>query len=305
MMSETKHEVTSILDGVTELIEEWLGIAGVPKFGKTPLESKTAAIELSQSGGRLNGAATDQVAAAKLAKSVLTTIEKNYNTMGRQFRGESNWLVRTAPIDNGNVFEKRLEKLLVTNLATWFNQVPTCSGMAHMEEGGRRVDLGCPIEPPEAGGFELIELKFGDATRNFGSDNPLYAAFEHFQYAALYIICRQLLEGGKSFKDTQLLTARRIDWIVWAPRGFYRYRLRGQANDFEYCYEWLERVLTSALQEAAKVVKDPPQMRFRFCAMTPELEATLASDEKSAEQRLNEDLIRRIPIFPQGAENGA
>jgi hypothetical protein len=299
MMSQTKREVISILDGVTELIEEWLGIAGVPEFKKRPIKSKKAAKKLSERGGRLNGAATDQGAAAELAKLVVTKIKKNVVTIGRQFHGGTNWKVRQAKTDNGNRFEKRLEKLLVNNYPEWFNQVPTCSGMAYKKEGKRSVDLGCPIEPPEIGGFELIELKFGKATRNFGSDNPLYAAFEHFQYAALYIICRQLLEDGHaSFDDTRLLTARRIDWIVWAPQGYYRYRRQGQTNVFDYHYKWLERVLTSALQELAKTLKyPPPQMRFQFCAMTPELEAILASDEKSAEQSLDKTHILRIPMY--------
>lgn len=305
-MSNCERDVTSILDGVTELIEDWLGIAGIPKFGKDPISSKTAAIELSNQGSRLNGAASDEVAAAELAKSVLTKIEENHVTMGRQLRGKANWCIRReSTIANHNSSpEKRLEKLLVSNFTMWFNQVPTCSGMAHAEEGKRCVDLGCPTASQEVGGFELIELKFGDSTQNHGSDNPLYAGFEHFQYAALYIICRQLFERGQaSFDDLQLLTARRTDWIVWAPRGFYGYRLRSDKNANEYRFEWLERVLSSALQSAARSrLKDQPLMRFQFCTMTPELEVILTSYKDNSEQSLNEALIRRISIFSQGVE---
>ena len=101
-------------------------------------------IDLSVRGGPFGGSAVP-VSPGSLIADLLKTIDENWKRAGSQSRGSRNWLLRkAAELDDRNQSaEKILEKLVVQLLGTmWFNQIPTCSGMADREEGKRSIDLG-------------------------------------------------------------------------------------------------------------------------------------------------------------------
>lgn len=251
-------EVTSILDGVDELIERTLGLTGIPRYGKRPIKSKTAAIDLSQNGIPGNGKTLD---GSNLVKSIFDRIKLNHESMGSLSPSPSNWQCRKAVeiSDNNASPEKRLEKTIVNWLDdSWFNQIPTCNGMAVSKEYHRCIDLGHSVAEKQ---FELIELKFGKEARNFGSDNPLFALLELVEYAALYLYSRSLWttkdtsERRKLFKDDRLMKAERIEWFVAAPAGYFRYKNQNELQQLDL--GWLAIALGTGLSSVSCEQKGP------------------------------------------------
>ncbi|MFO0905730.1 MAG: hypothetical protein U0939_22170 [Pirellulales bacterium] len=285
----------SILSGIDAIIDGWLGLQGTPRYGSgaSPAYfSRSAAIDLSDNGGPL--AQTADLSTGTLIADLLTMIDDNWKEAGSQTRGSRNWLLRkAADLDDRNESaEKILEKLIVQLLGpTWFNQIPTCSGMVDREESKRSIDLGHDCGQ---GVFEFIELKYGSAEQNFGSDHPLYAAFEILKYGLLFAHARNhgLLVSDSDARP--LSAAKTIRLQVLAPAGYYDFKTRSGRKAFDLA--WLESAINKGLASMPCTVT----FDFQFQRFTSEFEAlyslpVVLSDGVRAFQRC--DLTCREPVY--------
>jgi hypothetical protein len=195
--------------------------------------------------------------------------------------------------DKNNSPEVVLERMVVRLLDhTWFNQIPTCSGMVERMEGKRSVDLGHDCGNGE---FEFIELKYGTAEKNFGTNHPLYAAMEILEYGLLFAHAR--INGFLDGRNPQspLLAAKTIHLRVLAPAGYYWYKVRsGELKRFEF--RWLEASINSGLC----TLNLPVTFDFQFQQFTPAFDAYYGQPRPLSEgvrafQRA--DLTDREPVY--------
>jgi hypothetical protein len=257
-------ESKSVLNGVEEIIETWLGVAGLAKYGdsqqdpKPKYASKQSAIDLSAKGGPLGN--TSDV---NLLVELLDRIDANWKQGGCHAPSAETWEPgkeeSLSPANKGA--EVVLERLIVRLLnETWTNQVPTCSGLIPgAGEGRRSIDL---VHDCGGGTYEFIELKFNDGTDGvYGFNNPLYAAWEILGYGLLYAHARR--NGLRS--ESPLMKASTIHLVVLAPAGWYL-----EASDKPYQFKWLEDRINSWLRDDtfSKLVK----MDFQFQRFTKRFE---------------------------------
>jgi hypothetical protein len=246
----TSRNSKSILFGVDDVIEKWLGIADNDKLGKQPrYQSIAAAKQLS--GNKPSSKETFP------AKQILNRIRTNWNDEQRQGSKE-NW--RWAPellMSPSNKGEKELEKLAAFLLgeSEWTNQIPVCSGLMPRSEGGRAIDLVREISETT---FEFIELKFkltkGVVT---GDRHPMYAALELLEYGMLYVFAREkkLIKTQKANLD--LSQADTVDLVVLGPESWYG----------EYDFQWLADAINESLNELLNTnwCKPKQALKMRLC----------------------------------------
>jgi hypothetical protein len=264
----------SILAGVDTLIDSWCGLSGLPQYGtsdKAGYFSKQAAIDLSKNGGPLGSSGTS-VDTTNLLNQILERIAKNHTEAGRKVPSEPTWELRKETrLNPGNQSpEKILEKVIAMLLdEAWSNQVVTASGLVPQADQLRNIDLVHDCGNKE---FEFIELKYGTAEQGFGSNNPLYAAWEVVLYGLLYAYARLHLPvtHGKP-----LLQATMIRLVVLAPEGFYTYRERG-GPDERLNLAWLENTINTGL---GSVVPGLP-IAFEFQKLTKDFD-TIYNEPKS------------------------
>jgi hypothetical protein len=188
--------MTSILDGVEEIIDTALGCRSGTRSGYLALDTTDldgvglVAALYAQIGRNLNGRAVERLAS----------------------RENWRWLKQTAQSDGNRSREKRLEKAIV-RLATddWVNQVPTASGVMGSGERHRNIDL---IHQLGLDQYEFIELKVD-------ADSPLYAAREILGYGLIYLLSREHRTTLGYSPHLALLRAQRIELKVLAPLSFY------------------------------------------------------------------------------------
>lgn len=265
-MSQSK----SILDGIDNLIEEWLGIDGVAEYGKSPkYSSKTAAMALSANGGPLKTSVE-----SNLLARLLKRIQANWEQAGCHPPSSETWeLGKETWLSPENVSQEViLERLIVRLLdEKWTNQVPTCSGLIKgAQEGKRSIDLirSCGGEE-----YEFIELKFKDGTDGrYGSNNPLEAGWEIIEYGLLYAHARQ----NKLRSESPLMNAKAVHLVVLAPMGWYQI-----APTQRYEFGWYEDLVNAWLREwdVAKLVR----MDFQFQMLTKEFDALYNEPKPLAE----------------------
>jgi hypothetical protein len=295
-------DIDSILAGLDDLIDEWLGVAGNTRFGTAGLPayySRTAAIDLSVNRGPLSHVGPKPDATARV-RAMFERIDANWKAMGSRPPSKMVWELRQALhlADESTSPEKILEKLVVRLLhdpdaPRWFNQIPTCSGMAERRESHRSVDLGHDCGNGE---FELIELKYGTAEQNFGSDHPLYAAFEVVKYGLLYAHSRAFELHGIDPGNNALLKATGVHLLVLAPSGYYQYKERS-GKFTPYDFHWLER----SLNEGLRSLRLPASLDFRFQRFTSEFEALYGQASSLAESVRSfqrNGLTSREPVYP-------
>ena len=211
----------SILAGVDGLIEKWCGLTDPSRFGTTDeprYGSIQAAKDLSKNGGPLASAVDAD--APKLLQEILDLIAKNHDSTGSGQATPVVWKLRKVPsLDAKNESaEKVLEKLVVMLLGPeWSNQVAVASGYipGAVSDKKRAIDL---VHDCGNGEFEFIELKYGDATQRYGSNTPLYAAWEIVLYGLLYAHARKQTARSDA---SPLLQAKKIHLMVLAPKGYY------------------------------------------------------------------------------------
>lgn len=260
---------TSILSGVPEMIDAWCGLTDATRYGEAGeprYVSKQAAIDLSGHGKPL-GASPDAPDATDLFKQILEQIKKNHAAGGRAKPSAMVWKLRKALTLNAEnpSSEVILERLVVQLLGDhWSNQLVTASGMMPGADTHRNIDL---VHDRGDGAFEFIELKYGTAEQGFGSNHPLFAAWEIVLYGLLYTYARLHLDGDDS---KPLLKAKKVHLVVLAPEGYYRYSQRGgPAAPFEL--GWLGQAINKGL--ASLPPGDGATMEFAFQKFTEEFAA--------------------------------
>ena len=189
-----------ILSGVDSLIDSWCGLSDPARYGTADAPryaSTQAAIDLSEHGGPL-GTGSGDPDTTTLFQQVLEQIGRNHAAAGSKPATSPVWSLRKMlDLNVGSKSpEKILEKLVAMLLDdTWSNQVPTSSGLVEGADTHRNVDL---VHDCGNGTYELIELKYGSADQNFGSNHPLYAAWEVVLYGLLYLHARLTAQPGGS-----------------------------------------------------------------------------------------------------------
>ena len=145
--------------------------------------------------------------------------------------------------------EKILEKRIATELSSdWVNQIPTASGLLNSKVGKlHNIDLAHEIS---VGNYEFIELKWG-------SDTPLFAAFEIVKYGLLYLFSRKhAFELGYALENKPVLTAHAVSLVVLAPSGYY--------DRYASLTKWLGKELNAALNNYEACSDLGVRMSFQF-----------------------------------------
>ena len=265
----------SILFGIDDVIETWLGINGDGKYGNGEgdprYSSRTAALNLTEKS----------VDEPFPAKQILDGFQKRWEGGGSQGRSEQNW--RWEPqlgLGPSNQGEKELEKLAAFLLgkSEWTNQIPVCSGLMPppYEEGHRAIDLGRKISDNT---FEFIELKFKLGNGNLTGDrHPLYAALELLEYGMLYVFARAN-ELIKQRQECDLSQAGTVHLVVLGPEAWY-----GEYSDFQ----WLANVINEGLNSL---------LNTEWCTPKQELVMSLCF------RKLDEEFIEPYNQLQKGMES--
>lgn len=292
----TTKRPRSILDGVDALIAEWLGIAGKPRYGKEPLTSKQALIDLSENVSP--AVRPVQPSASQFIASIVSRIEENHNVMGKPTPSPSNWQWMKSPsIDFDNPSEEKLlEKALVQVMGDdWVNQISVCNSLAERKEYCRRVDLIHRLADYE---YELIELKYGTEAQDHGTDTPLFAAMELLQYGLVYLFSRAKRLYGRQRGSLNLLSAKAIHLVVLAPAGYYTYKTtRGSKKGYDL--GWLENCLNDGLCQYLQTCRGSlPTIDFHFQCLSPEFDSVYsASHAKPREIPLSASSLPMQELF--------
>jgi hypothetical protein len=230
----------SIFEGVDEHIDTALNVKHIGT--KAPHYARKRSALMVGRPDTINGAA--------LLHKMGDQIEKNWSAPQRTPSAENwRWKKKDGLRVKNTSKEKILEKRIATNTnMNWVNQMPTASGLLN-GTGGKlhNIDLAHQISLSE---FELIELKWG-------SDTPLFAAFEILKYGLLYLFSRKhAFELGYALEDKPILKANAVALIVLAPFGYY-----GQYSSLT---KWLGNELNTALNDYDPCSELGVRMSFRF-----------------------------------------
>jgi len=228
---------TSIFDGTESLINDALGLQDGQK-----LKQKSTCLRLKPE---------------VISVEALATLVDDLR--GRVF---SNWAGRQPSVENWRM--KRVTTLSEINkspevvleraiailgekgaLPEWYNQVPVASGMIDDRANKRAaVDL----IRVQGRRVDLVELKWG-------SDTPVFAAFEILQYGLAYLLCRDNKDIFK-YGDKELMGAEIISLQVLAPQVFYK----------SYDLGFLSAGIHQGLNRLCERRTDGLQMSFQFLA---------------------------------------
>jgi hypothetical protein len=198
---QTNGSKPSLLAGLDNIVDRHLQIEHI---GQPPHYRHMAAYRLVARNGQFDGATLLQEAYSQIVS----------NWSGEPGRGQENWRwepqrhISTA----NNSPEKRFEKAVVNQCPGWVNMIPVASGVV-AAEGGRRIDLAQSRGPAW---FEFIELKLGK-----NCDTPLFAAIEILGYGLAYLFSRRNCKALGYDESNELLSARRMELKVLAPRESY------------------------------------------------------------------------------------
>lgn len=265
----------AILNGVCEILDNWLGLTGRIDYGTRPnipkYCSKQAGIDLSRNGGPLANAARTVRSPSDMINQTMACLETNLRDLPPKPPASSNWMWEKSYhlASHNESEEKQLEKYAVFLLDDrWANQIPVCNGLGQ-GASACRLDLAFRASSRE---YELIELKFGQDDNSSGSDHPLYAAMEILSYGLLYLLFRKHNLLGKSLtKKHHLLQAEVVHLTVLAPDNWYRFRT-GDGVTKNYAFEWLERSITDGLRDYLATQKmSTLEMDFRFSTLPQDL----------------------------------
>jgi hypothetical protein len=231
----------SIFEGIDEYIDTALDVRHIG----------TKAPHYARKRSALIASRPDSFDCAALLRKMAERIEKNWAAALHRTASAENWRweKKTYRSDRNTSKEKILEKRIATQTdLTWVNQIPTTSGLLNSTEGKlRSIDLAHQISVAK---YEFIELKWG-------SDTPLFAAFEILKYGLLYLFSRQhAVELGYLLEEKPLLRADAVALIVLAPSGYYGQYLSQT--------KWLGEELNAALNYYNPCSPLGVRMTFRF-----------------------------------------
>ncbi len=187
----------SIDEGLNELFDAHLGIS---KWHKHKIQCALIPGQLKERDVRC------------LLSKMISQMEENHRKADPNYpRSLKNWRLerREKRSEENKSKEIILERLLVNDPDdTWYNQVPTSSGLFHTYACRRNaIDL---VHQLDESCYELIELKVD-------SDCPVYAAREILRYGVIYLFTRIYL-GENAFANKKLSYAKHIRLVVLAPR---------------------------------------------------------------------------------------
>lgn len=190
----------SIDEGLNELFDAHLGIS---KWHKHKIQCALIPGQLKERDVRC------------LPFKLISQMEENHRKADPNYpRSLKNWRLERKENRNKENGSKEiiLERLLVDDPNdTWYNQVPTSSGLFHTYACRRNaIDL---VHQLDESCYELIELKVD-------SDCPVYAAREILRYGVIYLFTRICL-GENAFANTKLSYAKHIRLVVLAPKKYY------------------------------------------------------------------------------------
>jgi len=252
-------KMTSILDGVDEIIDNNLQLEHPTRFGiRSPKYfTKQAYLDLSSLSGPSNPKLRGCV------QEMMEKIRSNAELWQRPYNGQArdwDWVQALNVSDQSTSLEKLLEKLIVKSSeknegSIWANQVPTCNGFEG--SNARRIDL-VRKHPDDSDAYQFIELKFGNAEQNWGSNHPLYAAFEILKYGLLYLLCREKNLINEKYK---LAKAKQVDLIVLAPIKWYG--TEDRLLHFSWLVDGINDGLKMLLPDDSAI-----KMSFHFCGIT-------------------------------------
>ncbi len=198
----------SILDGVGDLVDDWLELD--PK-GKPPYyRHRAAAKALSQRRSPIAGTKA-------FLDATYALIHRNWmNASYAKPPSKENWRwKRHLELGEMNVSpELQLERAIVNACGDdWSNQMPTASGLI-----GPAVDKRAAVDlvyRKDAMTYSFIELKVA-------SDTPLFAAIEILMYGLLFVWSKNnQKELGYDLKTQPVLVADNVTLSVLAPSKYY------------------------------------------------------------------------------------
>jgi hypothetical protein len=183
-------------------------------------------------------------------RKIADQIENNWAAPHRtpsveNWRWKKNRGLRPENASKEKILEKRIANIMNINRV---NQMPTASGLLN-STGGKlhNIDLAHRVSSDE---YEFIELKWG-------SDTPLFAAFEILKYGLLYLFSRKhAFELGYALEEKPILKANAVALIVLAPSGYY--------ERYSSLTKWLDKELDAALNDYDPCSALGVRMSFRF-----------------------------------------
>jgi len=200
----------SILQGIDELVDDWLDVEPI---GKPPyFRHKSTAIEPSRRTTRIRDARPFLDACySRIQQNWLAAIDSGYTNPSKE---NWRWKRHLDLAANNTSPELRLERAIVASCGeSWSNQMPVASGLVGPASNKRAaVDLVYREDPTT---YSLIELKVD-------SDNPLFAAIEILIYGLLFVWSRANQDSlGYDDKEQPVLGATDITLGVLAPERFF------------------------------------------------------------------------------------
>jgi hypothetical protein len=232
----------SIFTGVGEIMAEALGVLGI---GQPPHLVSTTSYR------KFDASALDGV---DLVARLYSQTTLNWDTGGRSAlrNGKTEnwrWERQTTYTERNRSKEKVLEKRIVNiPVDGWVNMIPTASGIMGSGERQCNVDLAHECAPDS---YEFVELKWG-------SDTPLYAAYEILRLGVLYLFSRTHRQQLEYSDSNRLLAAKLLRLAVLAPSDYYEDW--GRAD--ELCR--LEEKVSVGLQALCRERQVPVTVDFQF-----------------------------------------
>jgi hypothetical protein len=200
----------SILTGIDELVDGWLGVE--PK-GKPPhYQHKVAATALTSRNEPITGTvAFLEASYDRIHSNWLAAIDAGYTNPSKE---NWRWKRHLSLGANNNSPELKLERAIVNACGErWSNQMPTASGLTGPATDKRAaVDL---VLREDSTTYSLIELKVE-------SNTPLFAAIEIMKSGLLLVWSKNNQEALGYDRELQpILAASTVTLNTLAPADFY------------------------------------------------------------------------------------
>ncbi len=230
----------SILNGLDEICDSWLGIDASWKGDREPRYKDKANLQrLCQYGwGGQSG--------PQLMNELYGKISKNWSS--GPCTGRENWrFKKQLKLTDGNPSQEVSLERTIARITddNWVNQVPIASGIDGTR-GAHNIDL----VHRSGAGFTFIELKVA-------SNHPLFAAFEIVKYGMVYVFSRIHADKlGYQVKKLEMLRATGVQLQVLAPDPYYT------TSSIDW-FRSLEECLNTGLEKFARQEIEIP-MGFSF-----------------------------------------
>ena len=285
----------SLLQGVSDILDAWLGLAGNDRYGVTPrYQSEAAAMDLL-GRNRLRPALEPPP-----IHEAMTILQENLFRYRRGRAWGDNWRWRKSlclprrndptqkPLSEGMDTENIDPGRALCSLAAgllgdkWVDQLPICDGLVGHDARSLRIDLAHRRHRTH---YELFAINFGENDPGSGLDTPLSAAIGLLQCGLIYILSRQMgFIDVRLHSDHHILDAESIDLVVLAPGGWYRF---SDDQTERYSLEWLQDSINRGLGDY--LGEQNFRMRLRFQVLNDQFLTNF------------KDLMTEVALFRAGA----